>query len=660
MQSENLFRAFQPPQTWDETTGQVKAILATETPVEVYDREYGDFIPEILRMDGVVLPSDKRLPLVNTHQIRGIENVLGSCIDLNPNGTNLETTLVFSPDTQGNNAKAKVKGGHVRDLSVGYQVIEKTIVGEGHTQMVNGRQYTGPVRVATKWVPFEGSLCPIGADENAKTRSKQGNHGEAIAETNSQRSKTVEKTNTPTAPTVPTPQATPSHDEKAIAEREKKAREEGQRAEVERQNEIRSMCQVPGCEGLVEELTKPEITVEMARNKIIEHLKTERKPLGIAPRGVEITADEKDKFTRAATEAMARAAIKNYRANRELDKIGADQMSRIGFQSLAQRCLRSNGINPEWMSPSQVMAKILTRSISPQATAEFTSILANVANMANLAAMQVAPATWRAWCRKGSAQDFRAMTLAGINDAPALIQTPEGAEIKWGKLSDRGTTVTLSTFAIKTALTRQALVNDQLGEFDRIFTAFSMRWAAQVNALPYAILLANAALADTGTLFNATATSTKGGHKNQHTGAAISNTTLGEAEALMMEQTGPNGLKLNIRPKFLLCGSAYGNNATVILTSPGIATAQSSSAVKNIYYNMIEPVIDSNITGNKWFTAADPSMYDTMQVSFLDGNENLTTSMKDCDEVLGIEYLVYGDAVATALDFRGMTYNPGA
>ena len=68
--------------------------------------------------------------------------------------------------------------GHITDVSVGYEVLASTWVESGATAMVEGVEYTGPVRVTTAWKLFEVSLCPVGADDRAKVRGKIINIGD--------------------------------------------------------------------------------------------------------------------------------------------------------------------------------------------------------------------------------------------------------------------------------------------------------------------------------------------------------------------------------------------------------------------------------------------------------------------------------------------------
>ena len=141
-------RAFSiEPKSIDEKARTVEAILATESPVDMWDAEYGR-IPEVLRMDGCIFPDGGTMPLLDSHRVSSISNVLGSCRNLKPEKPNLTATLHFSSDEDGERALQKVKGGHLRDLSIGYMVHEFAIVPPGQTQIIRGEKYSGPCRAA--------------------------------------------------------------------------------------------------------------------------------------------------------------------------------------------------------------------------------------------------------------------------------------------------------------------------------------------------------------------------------------------------------------------------------------------------------------------------------------------------------------------------------
>lgn len=160
--------------TFREEDNSFGAVIATDAPVVVFDWGIGDIVEEILRIDGVVIPKSGQVPLLDTHARWSIKNQVGSTREINSEEHKITARLYISstePD-----ATTKVKEGHVTDCSVGYATRSVTRIGPGQSTEVKGETYKAgelPLHVVTKWDLRENSLCPIGADVDAKIRSME-------------------------------------------------------------------------------------------------------------------------------------------------------------------------------------------------------------------------------------------------------------------------------------------------------------------------------------------------------------------------------------------------------------------------------------------------------------------------------------------------------
>lgn len=161
------FRAI--PDTYDEAKHSVRVTLATEEPVEVFDWERWEVVREVLLISGCELPD--QIPLLDSHDRSTIDKVLGSLRDFTKVDGRLEAMMSFTSVDEGAKAETKVREGHVTDLSAGYRQIESVWIEKNTKAVVNGREFTGPLRVTVRWQPKEGSLTPIGADVKSKVRS---------------------------------------------------------------------------------------------------------------------------------------------------------------------------------------------------------------------------------------------------------------------------------------------------------------------------------------------------------------------------------------------------------------------------------------------------------------------------------------------------------
>lgn len=149
-------------------------ILATEQPAKVFDWSRGEFVDEVLLIDGIAIPD--HLPLLDSHSRESVGNVIGSVRDIRVTTAGgyraLEGEVVFSDaDEISRSARAKVEEGHITDGSVGYRVEKSTWIEEGVTANILGKDFAGPVKVSYRVELKEFSVCPIGADSLAKVRA---------------------------------------------------------------------------------------------------------------------------------------------------------------------------------------------------------------------------------------------------------------------------------------------------------------------------------------------------------------------------------------------------------------------------------------------------------------------------------------------------------
>jgi hypothetical protein len=161
--------------TANEADRSVEAVLATENEVEVHDWMSGEILSERLLMSGVQLPP--QLPLLDNHYKGSLDAVLGSIRNLRVEHNQLVGRLFFAGDDPSLRAWAKVRDGHLTDISVGYRVGDGAVrIPAGQTASVAGRTFTAgkrSLRVTTLWTPREGSLLAIGADQAAKIRGDE-------------------------------------------------------------------------------------------------------------------------------------------------------------------------------------------------------------------------------------------------------------------------------------------------------------------------------------------------------------------------------------------------------------------------------------------------------------------------------------------------------
>lgn len=329
---------------------------------------------------------------------------------------------------------------------------------------------------------------------------------------------------------------------------------------------------------------------------------------------------------------------------------GADELAGYSLSELARMALGKAGMSTKG-HPLEMVGRALTSS-------DFPSILANVANKSLFEGFSTVEETWNTWCGVGSLPNFLPATLAGISGASDLEEVPEDEEFKYGKRVDRSEVVQLATYGKIFALSRQAIINDDLGALTDQPRAHGEAAARKIGDLAYSVLTANAAMGDGVALFAS-------GHSNlAGSGGAVSVATLGGGITAMKQQKDlQQKRRLNIRPNFFLapvgieawCEQFFGSN-NLNLTTADLEKGQSNPYAGSYFTRIYEPRLDDDSV-TAWYLAGPKGK--TVKLFFLDGNQKPYLEQRDSWNVDGVEYKVRIDAAAIALDHRGLYKNPG-
>lgn len=653
------------PSTLDDDTRSVEVVGATEMPVDVFDFERWEVVPEVLLMSGCEMPGNRQVPLLDTHRRYGTGSVMGSYRDMAIENDQLVGRAHFSAAPEAEGPYTKLREGHLTDFSVGYRVVKSQWVPDGENAIIQGRSFDGPVKVTTRWRVKELSICPIGADELAKARSENHHPEKKKRETkkmNERLRQILEARGLPKDATEDEawaflargfdkqPQDTPATDSVDVD----KERTEAARAERVRCDEIRGMCDTHGCPDLAQGLIDNEATVDDARQAVMKFLEAQPEDNNIGHRGpATIAADERDKFRAAAGDALLiRSDMRPEEA-----ATGADDLSGYSMVELARKSLRVAN-QQDSGNPLEMVGRALT-------TSDFPLILANVAHKALFAGWEGADETWNTWCATGSVSDFKTHYSPRIGEADNLDEIPESGEYKYGKRTEAQESYSVATYGKLFAVTRKTIINDDLNAITSDNFGRGEAAARKVGDVAYAVLTANAAMGDGTALFHAD-------HSNfvaDGSGAAPGVTTIAAGILAMGTQKDLRGLRrLNIRPEYLIAPKALEGATEVFFRSNNfadsdtVATDSSLAATRvnpysgDYFTRVYEPRLDDDDAA-AWYLAARKGR--TVTVYFLNGNQTPYMETKQGWTVDGVEYKVRIDVGAKALDWRGFYMNDG-
>ena len=323
--------------------------------------------------------------------------------------------------------------------------------------------------------------------------------------------------------------------------------------------------------------------------------------------------------------------------------------------------LEASGVRTRGMDRPTLAGRILSfRSAGMMVTSDFANIAANVASKRLRAGYEENPGTYTRWARRApNAPDFKSMSVVQLSAMPDLLQVNEHGEFKYGTVTDAGEVYSLLTYGRIVALTRQAIINDDLRAFDRMVAGFGAAAMRLENRTVYAQLTANPTMADTVALFHAT-------HGNLGTGAgsALSLTSMQAGRLAMRLQKGLAGEELNLAPSYLLVPAALEQSAYQFTSSNYVpATAATVNEFRTGGRTALEPIVEPILdaaSATAWYLAASSSQVDTVEYCYLDGAEGPVVDSEIGFEVDGLSLKCRLDFAAKVLDFRGVYKANGA
>ena len=662
-----------PVTTVNTDTRTVDLVWGTGAGVLRYDWYAERYYNEVLSMDPAHVRMARmqsgRAPLLNTHSRWDLSSVLG---------------VIRSAALQDGQGVAAAEFSKRADVEPYYQDVVDKIIGNvsvGYT--VHAFERIPPTNpgdlwtyMAVDWEPTEASLVPIGADADAgvrsidqpppkmpegrlspckfTTRSIDSNHPPAAAGTSTRKEHTMFGANT--NPAAPAP-AAPQIDQRALDQ----ARAEGARAESERQAGIREAVQLGGLDAAFADqlIARSDMTAADAGMAVLrEKAKRDAANPTRSAANIRTVSDETDVRRAAISDAITLRCNPNAEVRKHADRVEAARQYR-GFNliDMARASIEAAGGNTRGLNRREiaVLALNLDHDMRGRAgmssTSDFPEILAGTVNRTLRAAYLQQSRTFTAWARQTTAPDFRQVARTQLSESSAFKKIGEGGEYKALTFGDGAEKYALSKFGGIVSITWESIVNDDLGAFDRIPVSLAAEAAALESDIVYGLLTGAHKMSDGKALFHAD-------HGNMAAaGAAIDEVALGAARAAMRKQKGPKGRVLNLTPAFLIVGP---DNETAAnkYTSASFVAAKAGDVNPN-YNTSLEVVVEARIEGNEWFMSAEPTLIDTIEYAYLEGEDGLYTEQRQGFEVDGLQIKARHAFAAAPIDWRGLWKNQG-
>lgn len=607
----------------------------------------------------------------------------------------VEATLRLSKREDVNDIWQDIRDGILTNISVGYTIDERKLDRE------SGTGEPDEYRI-TSWTPHEVSFVDIPADPSIgvgrnhdgelayrvvdlnETDKRSNNemfkydaNGDPIGDTPETRAAILAGTATrkdgspykpndevkaqlraldapPAAPAPAAPAPAPVADLDA-----ERARARGEGVELERRR-IASVNDVfapyPQFESVRNACVASGHDENEARRLLLAELGKDATPAGADATRIAGGEDATDKFRSAAIISLAvRAGVADENQRAEVAKTGMGSYTLLEY---ARRSLEMLNVDTSRLGKMDMVGRAFT-------TSDFPLILVDAANKSMLKGFEESPETWNIWAQTGSLSDFklgRRVNLSSFND---LELVNEDGEYKYGSFTEQGETIQLATYGKLFAISRQAIINDDLGAFTRIPSAMGRAASRVVGDLAYGALTSNPLMGDGVALFDAA-------HGNLNLsgvgGTPLSADAAGIAAVASMRngmalQTDASGSAtgLNIRPAYFLTPVVLEDIARALMTDttePGQANPGVRNQIRGLAEVVSDPRLDAD-SATRYYLAAG-QMFDTIEVAFLDGNQSPMLEQQAGWSIDGTEFKVRIDVAAAPMEFRTWQRDDGA
>jgi phage major head subunit gpT-like protein len=637
------------PSTWNPDTRTVELSWGRGVEVERFDWRTDLRYIERLTMDPSAVDLSRLnagAPLLDTHGRWSLDDVIGAVERAWIENGEGRAVVRFSAREDVAPVLRDVQDGILRNVSVGYVVDDWQ-----ESRDEKGRV----VRTALRWTPHEISLVPIPADASAQVRAAGGALASSSGGADSREGRMADTTNEP---------ATSPVDEATI----RAAAAEAERARIASLDAPLAKARALGLnetalvalrgraieEGMDAEAFQTLLFDALVKSRAVdeEARAAERSMPGFQPQPVSQYGhsweDPSIVIDAMATAIAARemSAIRN--------KLGDGKWRDYAGMRPSDMLIELARVRGENVTVRDRM-RLISRAF--HSTSDFPLLLANAGNKMLEAGYALASPSYRRFFARRRFNDFKPHSFLSVGDFPGLVELRPGGEITRGTISEKRELISAKSYARGVAITREALVNDDLGAFTDFASLIGRRVADWENATAYALV--NLASGDGPTLAegNAPVFGTGAGRNNKAaTATTVTASSLGAGFNAIKNQTSLDGLKLNLEPRFLVCSPVQEFVAAQFASS---SVVPSSAGNVNVFAARFEVVSDSNIPANRWYLFADPASAPVYVHGYVGDAEAPSIRVGQPLGVDGTIIEVVHDFAVGAIDYRGGWFNPG-
>ena len=616
-------------ESYDSETRSAVAILSTGARVPRFDA-----IEELaIDREAIDLARIARgqVRLLDSHNQSSVGSILGIISDAWIEGGKLIGRLEFADTPAGRAAEGMVARGEATGISVGYRVSQWSPAGINDDKQIWR---------ADRWELMEASLVSVPADPDALIRSAQSSHNTKghrmdpeIIDDQSTHSTTHENDTSVTTRSAP------------------RGRPAMSAGDVRDAYEMAERHRLPS--DMVRRHVDAGGTMQEFRVLAFDHLAREADKTRTSPItpmfGGEDTFNNPEFLGRAISDALYAKMTGAPPAAAAAELMGRSMLE------MGSMILRSRGERVSWADRNTIADRVLERSGGSHSTSDFPYLLASSGNRVMADAYTVAQTPLKTLARRRTASDYRPVSIMRLSEAARLEKVSEGGEIKHGSRGEAKEGFKIETYGKIFSISRQAIINDDLGAFGDTTAAFGRAAASTEADLIAALLLANGGDGTKLDDGNPVYTTTRG--NKAAAGAAITVSALGAGRKVLRDMKDIDGkTPIVVTPKYLVTGSAKETEAEQVLHEIAATTVDDVNPFSGKLSLLVEP----RLTGNAWRLFADPSQLATILIAYLDGRAGPQIDLRVGWDVLGVEFRAVLDFGCAMQDWRGTYLNPGA
>lgn len=578
------------PNTYDPESRTVSAVIATGHPVQRCDVR-GPLL-EVLTPETLDLSWAQGLPVLDSHRTVSVRDTLGRVRSIAREEGAVMAVLELTSAEDAAPVLQRIADGTVTGVSIGYRVA-------GWTEKSTPQ---GRVKTPTAWRITEVTLTSNPADPSARLRQKGNDMPEDIIET-----------------FLP--------DE----------------AEAQRRSDIRGLVRTAGLgTEVADKLIDAGADMTRAKAEIFDALETRRASAPIIRTHTPSNDDPAVIHDRQAEALHVRMA--GGEPNPEVRQYMGESLLDMARDSLGRAGVSTRGMSAD---------EVFTRA-GEHTTSDFPLLVSNAMNKTALASYQAASSPLKRLGRQRSLSNFKTATSMRLGEMGRLEELGESGEITATSRAENGEAMKLATYARGITVSRQLMIDDDLGMLGDMTAAFGEA-AAQTEAdILVDLITSNPDLSDGTAVFdairgNVAATGTPLGDAGDI--GAVEN-----ARKAMRAYTGLDGKTLiNVTPKYLLCGPESESNAERLLAS--IYPATTSDA--NVFASKLSLLVEPRIDDLRWMIFADPGRLATIQYGYLSSAQGVQIQRAEAWSTLGMKFRAWLDFGAGWLDWRGAYLDAG-